>query len=103
MASNIGVTERCLLCRRELPRGGFSARVARIFLSPLCAECERRCSTDPQGVVAEHPQLFEHPEAKGTYVPDTGSVTDFDTAVRNQRPTVLTQAASSANMSDAGP
>jgi hypothetical protein len=94
VATEPGVTERCLLCRRELPRGGFSARVAGILLSPLCVDCERRCSANPDSVVAEHPRLFERPEAKETYVPDSASVAEAGPPIRNDRPTVVTQPAS---------
>jgi hypothetical protein len=62
MASESSITEHCLLCGRELPRGGFSARVAGVLLSPLCVECHRRCTTDPDSVVAEHPPLFDRSE-----------------------------------------
>lgn len=59
MATGPIVTERCLLCGRALPRGGFSARVAGLLLSALCVECERRCSREPHRVVAEHPHWFD--------------------------------------------
>jgi hypothetical protein len=59
MATGPIMTERCLLCGRELPRGGFSARVAGLLLSALCVECERRCSREPHNVVAEHPHWFD--------------------------------------------
>jgi hypothetical protein len=71
MATGQVVTERCLLCGRELPRGGFSARVADILLSPLCVECERRCSREPHSVLAEYPQLFEERELINRPVPLT--------------------------------
>ena len=74
MATGPIVTEHCLLCGRELPRGGYSSRVAVVLLSPLCSDCERRCTTNPDSVVAEHHRLFEGREAKETYVPDTSSL-----------------------------
>ena len=73
---------RCLLCRRELPRV-YSAQVADILLTPLCEDCRSRCLSDPERVVAEHPRLFEHPEAKETYVPDIPSVVQTRPAVEN--------------------
>jgi hypothetical protein len=99
MATGTNVTDRCLLCRKELPRGGFSARVAGILLSPLCGDCERRCSTNPDNVVAEHPRLFERPEAKETYIPDTPSLAEDGPPIRNDHPTVVTQPAPYSSVS----
>jgi hypothetical protein len=62
MATESSVTKYCLLCGNELPSGGFSAQVAGVYLYPVCADCQDRCSSDPAGVVAEHPQLFEGSE-----------------------------------------
>jgi hypothetical protein len=93
MATESAVTERCLLCRKELPRGGFSSQVAGILLSPLCADCERKCSSNPDSVIAEHPRLFERPEAKESYIPDIPSISDSVPPIRNNPPTVVTQPA----------
>jgi hypothetical protein len=70
----------CLLCRRELPRV-YSAEVAGILLTPLCEGCQSYCLNNPERVVAEHPRLFEHPEAKSTYVPDIPPVVQTRQAV----------------------
>jgi hypothetical protein len=91
MATESGVTERCLLCGRELPRGGFSARVTGVLLTPLCEDCERQCSKDPNTVVAQHPRLFERPAQKETYVPDVPSVVETGSTGRAVSPSLVTQ------------
>ena len=52
----------------------YSAEVAGLLLTPLCADCRSRCLGNPERVVSEHPRLFGHPEATDTYVPDTTPV-----------------------------
>jgi hypothetical protein len=82
MATGPIMLGHCLLCRRELPRV-YSAEVASVLLTPLCEDCQSRCLSDPERVVAEHPRLFAHPEAKDTYVPDIPSVVQTRPAVEN--------------------
>jgi hypothetical protein len=94
MATELSVTEHCLLCGRELPRGGFSARVAGAFLSPLCEPCQNGCYRDPDTVVAEHPQLFARPEAKETYVPPLPSAPQSSPPLPSESPRVVTPPAS---------
>jgi hypothetical protein len=80
MATGPIVMGRCLLCRRELSRV-YSAEVAGFLLTPLCDDCRNRCLSNPARVVAEHPRLFEHPEAKETYISDHPSVVQTSPAV----------------------
>jgi hypothetical protein len=82
MATEPIVLGYCLLCRRELPRV-YSAEVAGILLTPLCQDCRTYCINNPERVVAQHPRLFEHPEAKETYVPDIPVVMQTRPAVEN--------------------
>ena len=73
MARVESIMKYCLLCGKELPRGGFSTTVSGVYLYPVCADCQDRCSSDPDGVVAEHPQLFDGSERPNPYVPPTSS------------------------------
>jgi hypothetical protein len=98
MATEPAVRGHCLLCRRELPRV-YSAEVAGILLTPLCEDCRSYCLNNPDRVVAEHPRLFEGPEAKETYIPDTPHVAEGSPPIRNNRPTVLTQPAPYSSIS----
>jgi hypothetical protein len=77
MAIVESITNRCLLCGKELPRGGFSAQVSGVYLFPVCADCQDRCSSDPNGVVTEHPQLFEGTEIVNPHIHPTSSGTQF--------------------------
>jgi hypothetical protein len=88
MASEASITERCLVCGRELPRGGFSARVAGVFLSPLCVECQRLCSTNPDLVVAQYPQLFERSEIPTPHIHPPPSTMPPRPSVQSDRPTI---------------
>jgi hypothetical protein len=49
-------TDHCRLCGKALRFGGLSTRVAGALLSPLCTNCEPRCTADPDRVTVEHPQ-----------------------------------------------
>ena len=80
MATGPIVMGLCLLCRRELSRV-YSAEVTGLLLTPLCDDCRSRCLSNPERVVAEHPRLFEHPEAKETYISDHPSVVHTRPAV----------------------
>jgi hypothetical protein len=82
MATEPIVMGRCLLCRRELTRV-YSAQVAGLLLTPLCEDCRTYSLNNPDRVVTEHPRLFEHPEAKETYVPDLPSFVQTRPAVEN--------------------
>jgi hypothetical protein len=73
MATEPIVMGHCLLYGRALSRV-YSAEVAGLLLTPLCADCRSRCLGNPERVVSEHPRLFGHPKATDTYVPDTTSV-----------------------------
>ena len=99
MATGPAVTERCLLCGRELPRGGFSARVAGILLSPLCAECERQCASDPNRVMAEHPQWFDGSEIIDPHIHPTSSTLPPRPPINGEQPRVVTQPAPYSNVS----
>jgi hypothetical protein len=82
MAAETIVLGRCLLCRRELPRV-YSAEVAGILFTPLCQDCRTNSLNNPERIVSEHPRLFEHPEAKETYIPDIPSVVQTQLDVEN--------------------
>jgi hypothetical protein len=82
MATEPVVRGNCLLCRRELPIV-YSAEVAGILPTPLCEHCRTYCLNNPNRVVAEHPRLFEHPEARETYVPDIPYVVPTRPAAEN--------------------
>jgi hypothetical protein len=87
MANVESIAERCLVCEGALPRGGFSAQVAGVFLSPLCANCLTLCSTDPDTVLAQYPHLFERPAAAVGH------------AGQHEHPRVVVQPASASNVS----
>jgi hypothetical protein len=101
MATESSVTKRCLLCRRALPRGGFLVGLADILLSPLCADCQRRCSTDPHTVVAEHPQLFDVGEVTNLRVYPTSPTVPLRPRGQSERP--VAQPASPSNVAGSGP
>jgi hypothetical protein len=82
MASETIILGHCLLYRRTLTRV-YSAEVAGILLTPLCEGCRSYCLNNPDRVVAEHPRLFAHPEAKETYVPDIVPVMQARPAAEN--------------------
>jgi hypothetical protein len=102
MATGPIVLGHCLLCRRELPRV-YSAQVSGILLTPLCEDCRSRCLTNPERVVAEHPRLFEHPEAKETYIPDIPAVEPTSPPIQTERPTLTTQPAPYSKASGSSP
>jgi hypothetical protein len=101
MATGPAVTERCLLCGRELPRGGFSARVADVLLSPLCGDCERRCSREPDSVVDEHPQWFDRSEIVNPHIHPPPLTTQPPSHFQSERPTITAQPTSNPNVSGA--
>ena len=73
MARVESITKYCLLCEKELPHEALSAWVSGVHLYPLCADCQTRCSRNPDRVVAEHPQLFDGSEMANPHVPSTSS------------------------------
>jgi hypothetical protein len=91
MATESSVTKYCLLCGNELPSGGFSAQVAGVYLYPVCADCQDRCSSDPAGVVAEHPQLFEGSEITNPDIHPTSSTITPRRPVQSERAKVAIQ------------
>jgi hypothetical protein len=51
--------QNCVLCGKEVQRGGYSSRVGGVVLRPVCADCDEKCSKEPERVVKEHGDVFE--------------------------------------------
>jgi hypothetical protein len=100
MAFRTNGTDHCRLCGKALPREGFSSQVAGVFLSPLCADCEPRCTTDPDRVMAEYPRVFERPAAREITVLDPSSCAEDGPPMEHYCPRLGTHPPSSASMSD---
>jgi len=49
----------CILCGKEVERGGFSTRIAGVILRPLCPDCDHLCTNKPNDVVKDYPWLFD--------------------------------------------
>jgi hypothetical protein len=49
----------CILCGKEVERGGYSSKIGELVLRPLCSSCDELCSLDSKRVVEEHRELFE--------------------------------------------
>jgi hypothetical protein len=90
MARVENISKYCLLCGKELPRGAFSAQVSGVNLYPVCADCQDRCSSDPNRVVAEHPELFGGSELEDPHIHPTPSTMPPRLPVQSQRPTITT-------------
>jgi len=56
--------DNCILCGKEVQRGGFSAKVEGVILRPLCPDCDELCSKQPKKVFEEHRDIFERTEAE---------------------------------------
>src|SRR5579859_1720654 len=51
--------DNCILCGKEVQRGGYSATVEGVVLRPLCPNCDSLCSKQPKRVLDEHREVFE--------------------------------------------
>ncbi len=49
----------CILCGKEVERGGYSAKVKGVVIRPVCPDCDELCSKDPSKIVEEHREVFE--------------------------------------------
>jgi hypothetical protein len=51
--------DNCVLCGKEVDRGGYTARIRGVILRPLCLSCSELCGKDPNKIIDEHRELFE--------------------------------------------
>jgi hypothetical protein len=65
----------------------------------LCADCEPRCTTDPDRVMAEHPWAFARPDIQEPEVPDPTADEAAGPPPRHDRPRVGTRPPSYASVS----
>ena len=79
--------ENCVLCGKEVHRGGYSARVEGVVLRPVCPDCDQLCSKDPKKVVDEHREVFERilAERREALAPRIDSAAIPETPQRPQR------------------
>jgi hypothetical protein len=55
----------CVLCGREVQRGGYSTKVEGVTVRPLCLECDELCSRTPhEQIVNDHREVFERMRAE---------------------------------------
>jgi len=77
----------CVLCGKEVQRGGYSSKVGGVVLRPLCPDCDELCSKEPKRVVDEHRDVFERmlAERLEALTPTTTTVATSETPRRSQR------------------
>jgi hypothetical protein len=79
--------DNCVLCGKEVHRGGYSTRVEGVILRPLCPDCDQLCSKDPKRILDEHREVFERmlAERREALAPPTASAAAPEAPRRSQR------------------